>query len=580
MATYPSTVPGVTDGSPVAAGNTNQAAVALAQRTEWLREQLLLLTAGTALQLKGQPVEAGLVDGTPVYFDNTTLTYKAAQAAIDNNDFVTADPSAAVEGIVYNVSGTVADVSLGGLIELTTVQWALVFDTGIFGVGEIFLSTTRGRISLDPGSLGIYLGNLRADGTLIFRPVNTGPFLQHIHLQRFMTGNPAGTVIDPPPATPQTIATPNPALPGWLPATNVYFPGYVIGVQIPAGAQFGYNIQHASETLLRQVFPLIPPTNAQFSQSELVLGSSKVVANQYGIWWMDNSYGNAPWPVDYTANLPAPAPVITLWTSRLIASVSLEQNLIDAILSILANGEIEDLAVSRAIPNAGDDSFTIVGPNGDNINGWYGPVTFTNTGVKRVIPSAGIGVLGTLGTPTARRGDLTLRSIATRPAQFLHNKFTAPQTSDTVLVTTNGVPSGVDMTLYAHGLGADPSDFIDFVLTSGVEFPAGEEVQFTLDLALFVDLPVAAPVARTVRLAYYAFNNNSPMSSTSLIRTEDVTIIEGTPGAVQRVSMPAYADVKLGATKGWILRVINGGATPLTAGTLRVASISANLVAP
>lgn len=579
MAVYSPTVPGVTDGSPVSASNTNQAAVALTQRTDWLREQLLALTAGTALQLRSQPIEAGLIVGTPVYFDNASLTYKAAQAAIDNDDFVTADVSAAVEGVLIAVSGSVADISLGGLVQLSTVQWAAVFDTGIFAAGEIFLSTTRGKISLEPGTLGIYLGNLRANGTLVFRPVNTGPFLQHIHLQRFLSGDPAGTVVDPPPATPQTIAVPNPALQGWLPANNTYFPGYVVGVQIPTGAQFGYNIQNPAETELRDIFPMIPATNAQFQQSGLILNSDKVVTNDYGIWWMDNSYGNAPWSVTYTADLPDPAPEITLWTSRLIADVSLSENITNEILNLLRNGEIETMAVTKAIP--GDLTLTISGPEGDDTDGWYGPVTFTNTGVKWAIGSGGVAITGTLGSSPNWRGAITLRSVASRPAQFLHNKFTAPQVADMVLVTTNGVPSGVDMTLYGHGLGPDISDFVDFVLTSGPEFASGETVSFTLDLSLFVDLPAGAPTSRTVRLLFYQFDSASPASSTSLIRTETVTVTTGTPGAAQRVSVGPFADVKLGNTKGWILRILNGtGGTPLTFGTLRIASVSANLVAP
>lgn len=579
MAVYAPTVPGVADGSPVSASNTNQAAVALAQRTDWLRDQLLALTAGTGIQLKSQPVQAGLLPGTPVYFDNTTLTYKPAQAAIDSNDFVTAADSAAVEGLLLSVSGSVAELSLGGVVQLTTIQWAAVFDTGIFTAGPIFLSTVSGKISALPGALGIYLGNLRANGTLVFRPVNTGPFLQHIHLQRALSGNPAGTVVDPAPAAPQTIAVPNPALQGWLPATNVYFPGYVVGVQIPVGAQFGYNIQNPAESALRDVFPVIPTTNAQFEQSGAILNSDKVVVNEYGIWWMDNSYGNAPWSVTYTADLPAAAPVVTLWTSRLVADVSLSETITDQILSLLRNGQIDTMAVTRVIP--GDNTLTVSGASGDNTNGWYGPVTITNAGVKTASASGGIGVVGTLGSSPNWRGALTLRSIASRPAQFLHNKFTAPQLTDMVPVTTNGVPSGVDATLYAHGLGPDISDFVDFVLTAGPEFAAGEELSFTLDLSLFVNLPAGAPTSRTVRLLYYQFDNGSPASSTSLIRTETVTVVTGTPGALQRVSLGSFADVKLGNTKGWILRVQNGtGGTPLTLGSLRIAGISANLVAP
>jgi hypothetical protein len=579
MAIYPPVIPGVVNGGPVEASYTNQAAVALAQRTDWLREQLLALTTSTSTWLRGQAIQPGVVDGTPVYFDNVTSTYKPAQAAVDNNDFVTAAASAVVEGIAVNVSGGVADIVLGGRVSLTTLQWAAVFDTAIFGTGEVFLSTVAGKISLEPGSLGISLGNMRADGTLILRVPNSGPFLGHIHLQRFLSGNPAGTVVDPPPATPQTIAVPNPAVQGWLPATNVYFPGYVVGVQIPVGAVFGYNIQHPSESALRDIFPMIPPTNAQFSQSGLILGDSKVVVNQYGVWWMDNSYGNAPWPTNYTANLPAPAPEITLWTSRLTADVSLSETIISELVNELANGLLASLGVTRIIP--GDNTLTVSGQNGDNTNGWYGAVSIFNSGVKTAQPSGGIGISGSLGAAPQLRGNVVLRSIASRPAQFLYNKFTAPQTTDMVLATTNGVPIGVDMGLYAHGLGANAADYIDFILTSGSEFAVAEELSFTLDIALLVDRPVAAPTSKTFQLLFYSVDNGSPTSSTSLVRTEDITVTDGTPGQVQRITVSSFADVKLGDKKGWILRIQNGiGISALAAGKLRVLSVTANLVAP
>lgn len=576
MFVYPSTVPGVVNGSAVEASNTNQAAVALTQRTDWLRAQILALTAGTGLRLQAQTIEAGLPPGTPVYYDTTTLSYKAALAALDSSDFVTAAPSAVVEGIVLSLTGTVGTVLVNGLMQLTTVQWASVFDTGVFGAGEVFLSTTTGKISLLPGVLGLSLGTMRPDGSFVFRPANPGAFLQHVHLQRFLTGEPAGTVVDPVFPNPQVVTTPNPAVQGWLPATPTYFPGFVVGVQIPTGAKFGYNIQHPSETALREIFPMLPPENAQFSQSGLVLSADKVVTNSYGIWWMDDAYGEAPWPVPYLGT----APEITLWTSRLIADVSLSATITQSVLAALANGELANLGVTRAIP--GDNSITITGPNGDIAGGFYGPVTFNNTGAKSVTPSAGIAAAGTLGTPTQRRGAVTLRSIASRPAQFLHNKFTAPQTEALLPVTTNGVPVGVDIGLYGQALGPDTTDFIDYVLMAGQEFAGAESISFTLDLALFVDDPAGVPTNKEINLLFYEFNDASPSSSASLIRTHAVTVQTGLPGQQQRITVPAFVDVQLSNTsRGWLLRFENGtGPSALAAGKLRIAGVVANLEAP
>ena len=578
MASFPPTVPLIVNGNPVEASYTDAPIQALTQRTDWLYAQLLSLMSGGTLLLRSQVLFTTVPVGTPVYFDIVTSTYKAAFAAVNSDTFSTAAPSAAVTGIVSAVSGTSADIVPSGYLKLTTVQWAAVFDTGVFAAGPVYLSTISGKISSLPGSLSIYLGTLQPDGSLIVVPVNAGAYLDHVHLERFLVGDPAGTVVDPAFGGTQSVNTPNAALQGWLPANATYFPGYVTGVQIPTGAKFGYNIQQSSETALRAVFPVLPPENAQFSQSGLILSTDSVVINQYGIWWMTDAYGTAPWPVDYAVT--ATAAPITLWTTRLTADVSLSETITNQIFSELANGVLATMGVTRAIP--GDSSVGISGTNGDNTNGWYGPITITNNGVRNLKGVGGVGVTGTIGDATVGwAGGVTLRDISARPLQYLFSQFSSPQVTALVPVTSNGVPSGIDIAMYGYGLSVGSTDYIDFMLQAGADFDPTVSVQFTLNLAVFVDTLPGSVVSKLVDISFYRLDAGSPSSSTSFIRTYSGTVNTGIPGVMQNILIPNFSDVTLAQNRTWLVRIKNntspGG---LAGGTLRVVSGVANLVAP
>ncbi len=578
MASFPPTVPLIINGNPVEASYTDAPIQALTQRTDWLYAQLLALMSSGTLLLRSQVLFATVPVGTPVYFDIVTSTYKAAFAAVNSDTFSTAAPSAAVTGIVSAVSGTSADIVPMGYLKLTTGEWAAVFDTGVFAAGPIYLSTIAGKISSSPGSLSIYLGTLQPDGSIVIVPVNAGAYLDHVHLERFLVGAPAGTVVDPSFGGTQSVNTPNAALQGWLPANATYFPGYVSGVQIPTGAKFGYNIQQTSETALRAIFPVLPPENAQFSQSGLILSTANVVVNQYGIWWMTDAYGTAPWPVDYAVT--ASAAPITLWTTRLTADVSLSDTITNQIFSELANGVLATMGVTRVIP--GDSAITVSGTSGDNTNGWYGPVTIDNNGARNVKGSGGVGVNGTIGDATVGfGGSVALRSIAARPLQYVFSQFTSPQVTATVPVTSNGVPSGISIAMYGYGLGPGPTDYIDFLLQAGADFDVSTAIQFTLNIAAFVDTVPGSVVSKLVDINFYQLDAGAPSSSTSFVRVYGGTINTGLPGVMQNIAVPNFSNVTLARNRTWLIRLTNNSSPGgLAGGTLRVVSAVANLVAP
>jgi len=578
MASFPPTVRTIVDGNPVSAAYTEGPLQDLTQRTDWLYAQILALMSSATLLLRSQVLFTTLPVGTPVYFDIVTSTYKAAFAAVNSDTFSTAAASAQVTGIISNVSGTSADIVPAGYLKLTTGQWAAIFDTGVFAAGPVYLSTIPGKISSLPGSLSIYLGTLQPDGSIVIVPVNGGAYLDHIHLERFLVGAPAGTVVDPAFGGTQSVNTPNAALQGWLPANATYFPGYVSGVQIPTGAKFGYNIQQTSETALRAIFPVLPPENAQFSQSGLILSTASVVINQYGIWWMTDAYGTAPWPVDYAVT--ATAAPITLWTTRLTADVSLSETITNQIFSELANGVLATMGVTRAIP--GDSSVGISGPHGDNTNGWYGPITITNNGVRNLKGVGGVGVTGTIGDATVGwAGGVTLRSIASRPLQYVFSQFTSPQVTPTVPVTSNGVPSGINIAMYGYGLGPGSTDYIDFLLQAGTDFDVSTAVQFTLNIAAFVDTVAGSVTSKLVDVNFYRLDAGAPSSSTSFVRVFGGTINTGLPGVMQNIIVPNFSDVTLAQNRTWLIRLTNNSSPGgLAGGTLRVVSAVANLVAP
>ncbi len=411
---FPATIPRIVDGSPADAATTNQPIDALAQGLYSIKQLLESIEPGQLLLDVDVVLQAGMPVGTPVYLDAVSNVAKPAQSQLTSSTDVGGPPDAParVYGILLGKStDTLGVVATFGLINAITLgQWAAVIDNATATPGSYFLSTsTPGKLTLHPGALGVYVGQLQSDGAFMLRA--TVPEAgTHQHYIFELLGDPAGTVIDPGVGDPQVINTPNPADPGWLPATATYFPPS----QIPAGAVFGYNLAHASAAGLRSVFPPLPLAGADFEQGGAVLNSSKVTVNQFGIWWMTDEYGTAPWPVDYAVTDEAEP--ITFWFSRVRTStdgglvVSLENDpstlltiqllglsgqpakdgilrmLVSQILAqttaadegvlgvknIVGAGFSRGPVVTRLLPGPG---ISIVGANGDASAGYYGPVT-------------------------------------------------------------------------------------------------------------------------------------------------------------------------------------------------------------
>jgi hypothetical protein len=576
MATYPVNVRNVADGDPVAAAYTNPGVDDLTQRTDWLKQELDALTVGSVIILKNKGSDGTVIVGNPVYLDTITGLYKPAAAAVDSTALVSAGPSALWEGVAIAASGSSIDVAITGLTALTMAEWNVVTDTGTAVAGPIYLSATAGKVSASPGALGIYIGTLRSDGSIVLRNPTAGPFLNHVHLERTVLGKPAGTVVDPVFGANQVVTTPNPAVQGWLPASATYFPGFVVGVQIPTNAKFGYNIQQSSETLLREVFPFLPETNAQFAQGGLVLDDSKIVVNNYGIWWMDNTYGNAPWPVDYNASPVALD--ITAWTSRLVAEVSLVESITNSVYQTLADGGIEAISVGRIL-TADQDSLGVTATSGDNTDGFYGKVTLSNTGVTSIKSLRGVAATGTTTDLAGNaHGLVEVGSNIELPAAFMYNGFSAPQTTDMQPISTNGSGSGTLLSLYAHGLGAGVNDYIDYIVVAGNDLETGVNYQPTVKLSFAVDLPAGVQTAKQVNVSFYSVPVSGYVSSTNFKLTTPATAYTGSPAMYQSAVVGPFANVTVQKSTLLVIRVTNGtGGAALTAGKLRVLDVTYQL---
>lgn len=570
MAVYTPTVRTVANGQPVEASVTNQGVQDLAQRTDWLKQQLQASTAGVQLVIKQQPVTPSLAVGTPVYLDTATSTFKAALGAIDPATYKTVLASSMWQGIVLAISGSSADILIAGVMQQSTAAWATIFESGVFAAGPVYLSeTSSGKYETAPGALGIYIGVMRADGTLMTRGATASPFATHVHLQRTLLGQPAGTVVDPAFGGTQVVTTPNPASQGWLPATNLYFPGFTVGLQIPTGAKFGYNVQHPSETALRQIFPVVPADNAVFVQGGLTLDTTQVVCNQYGIWWMDDSYGNAPWPVDYSVSLAADS--IALWTAQLMSTENFINDVAVKVLQTIQTN-IGDISVARILAGNG---ISVSGTNSDG-GGAFGTVTILNSGVRGELAGFGVrvydpsvGVAASASTPAT--GNTRLFSTVPRDAQFIPGQYSTYRVlssfgMDGGTPIGQGTP-GFTADVYGYGINNIAGDFLFRFDPFGASEVPVVPAKLKVRLTFAVNAASVGTVTKTFYASLFCVANDGIASSTnSLSSSQQVSFSTGTSGKLYTVDLEFASGTEfLNAAQTCILRINRDTLNPSTA---------------
>ena len=417
MAAFAPTVRSLVNGEAVEAGVTNRPTGDLAQRTQYLKETLDAALAGQTVTLRSVALDSLTAVGTPVYL-GTDGIYRPGLVGL-GSAFVggSAAETSYARGIVTSkATSNLGDVTVSGLVTGTTSFWAALFDDSTFHAGPVYLSgVIAGRLSNSPGSIPVSLGGMGPDGSFLVAPQT--PYIgQHSHQEFTLLGSPAGTIsADPSVGTAHTITTPNTSTRGWLPANATYFPGWTLGVQIPSAAVFGYNLQHASETALRGVFPPIPVGAAIGLQNGVELNGLFLV-NEYGIWWTSSAYGQAPWPTDYVATSYA-APVLFRFARYGIASSFPVVTTLAGHPASIIPVELHD-STSDAIATKGQllikipsllASTSSADEGGTAVKSITGAGFTTGPVVSRILPGAGALITGTLGDGiSGRHGVVTI----------------------------------------------------------------------------------------------------------------------------------------------------------------------------
>jgi len=316
----------ITDGESVNAANTNRPTRSLVNRTEFLKNLIQTLRAGEALVLEGQSVDASTTwVGSPVYWDSSTSKFTGAKAVIDftpGANYGHPGPEAMVRGVVVEKpTSTTANIMICGLWRDATLTSVITTPSA----GMLYLT------SADSGKLaqGNILGKIQVgyyDGTNVFvNPVVLGTITDHVHYKFDLTTDPASSATGAAKLTltsgKYTINSADVTEPGWLPASHASFGGHA-----PSGAKFGYNFAEHEE--LWDVWPPQPldgfsmELTGPSTPDGIIVPDGVVVADEYGLWWMDDCESQCPWEHPYPnpaadPNLCTHNRQMVLWLTKL-----------------------------------------------------------------------------------------------------------------------------------------------------------------------------------------------------------------------------------------------------------------------
>ena len=346
----------VRNGEAVEAGVANRPVRDLHGNVAAIREIVESMQVGQAIILRDQAVAPSLSPGQPVYLDAATATWKPAKATLTMSGTDAGvwafGPDSFVGGVLESRVGSQGSIVVAGKIQFSSTWVLNTFDSA-YVAGPVYLSrNAAGKLSTGR-QLSVRVGAVSGpdqDGmyTLYVAPSSREGITTHSHLRVALVAQPAGTpnhapehygdtlvgeayVEGPYPEFKHQVSVPDSNVSGWLPATHAAF----AGLPVPAGAKFGYNIRQ--DPTLSAVWP---PNPAYFAQSAVVTvdgvvaDETRVVANEYGIWWMMDDYGKAPWSVNFRPyfessssssssaadeDLPLRQPKLLLWFNSVAA---------------------------------------------------------------------------------------------------------------------------------------------------------------------------------------------------------------------------------------------------------------------
>lgn len=348
---------GITDGEQVKALVANRPHDDLFQNQLYLKSVLDSISVGKALIIRDQTTTANLAVGTPVYMDSA-YTWRPAVAELSNDPNSTLymlTEKAHITGIVHErVSTTVGHIMIAGQAVLDNSILDLI--EGAYTEGIYYLSATYpGMITASKGVAPVRVGILHGpdandEYSFIINPDPRTQLESHGHYRMVLLDAPAGEPncvpkkegflwgdLDeegPYPGIIHTVVNADSSLPGWLPADDPSFSG----LTVPTGAKFGYNISADADLL--EVWPPMPVDQVYIEVDGLGETDDLIVVNNDGIWWMDDAYGKAPWPVNMQCGSSSAVPAddssssstayplwpvrIELWFTRVVHGTTLE----------------------------------------------------------------------------------------------------------------------------------------------------------------------------------------------------------------------------------------------------------------
>lgn len=305
MTRWINSVTHIVNGEPVNSAVTSRPDRWAENNIRNLKERLDQLSAATALHDFDAPTASTVVKGTPVYWNATSSRYEPALAAatVDSSGQLTLADSANVWGIcVIKHSAGVGDILLLGL---TDADISAAVDAEL-EAGRYFLSgTTPGKLVKQQPAIGIPV-LLYQDGKTFVQTLPNSFLLSRLDYAIELFALPAGTVTEIETGDDQTIAVADVDAEGWLPADHESFQDLA-----PEGAVFGYNL--ATHPELQAIWPPSPIESARIAVErpplvedvmlpwvgETIMGPETVRIDANGIWWFNNNYNRAPWPVSY-----------------------------------------------------------------------------------------------------------------------------------------------------------------------------------------------------------------------------------------------------------------------------------------
>jgi hypothetical protein len=359
MSNWNANVPVYVDGvSEVEAETLNAVNSALAGRDQYLFEMLSGQSDKTVLLSYNQPMGAIMAPGTPVFFDTSSghavlkpakSGYKSEPAerlAPEQSAFVFGIVKQIYEGQPQNPTPEVpayGDIYIRGLIQDDNIDFSVILDsTSLESISTLtpcplYLSAAEpGKLTIYPSGAAIFIGYYIGNNSLVLAPnidsLNQLYFNHRLFLRPACAGSPKDnldgtfTIDHEGSSASADMAT----MVGWVSATDA---NSVLGITIPAGAKFYYNVPSDAEIenapthdddptgyylsdterqdakLLKKALPAHPAAYTMVFMNGVLqnecnedhaAGSYKITSD--GIWWMLNEVSEngryVPWSDD------------------------------------------------------------------------------------------------------------------------------------------------------------------------------------------------------------------------------------------------------------------------------------------